>query len=58
MLPIYNEVRAIADAIERLEQTCSALSLRYEIVCVDDGSRDGTVLFLCDGTFDCAAASF
>jgi glycosyltransferase involved in cell wall biosynthesis len=38
-MPIYNERATLRTSIERV----LALSLAIELVCVDDGSRDGTV---------------
>ncbi|HSL68754.1 MAG TPA: glycosyltransferase family 2 protein, partial [Longimicrobiales bacterium] len=38
VMPIYNEAVTVATSIRRLR----AVPLRIELVCVDDGSRDGT----------------
>ena len=39
LMPVYNEARTIKDIIERVR----AVTLKKEIIIVDDGSRDGTV---------------
>jgi glycosyltransferase involved in cell wall biosynthesis len=43
VLPIYNESGHIAREIERIRGAMDASGLSYEIVCVDDGSTDGSV---------------
>lgn len=42
VVPAYNEEHRIAPTLDRLHAYLSAQQLRYEIVVVDDGSRDGT----------------
>ncbi|MBO3799275.1 MAG: glycosyltransferase family 2 protein [Thermoproteota archaeon] len=42
IMPAYELEDRITDAIERVEKTVSALTDEYEIIVVDDGSRDGT----------------
>lgn len=42
VIPLYNEHEVIALMYERLVAVLSSLGIRYEIVLVDDGSRDGT----------------
>ena len=42
VLPIHNEVGHIALEIERIRKSMDASDLTYEIVCVDDGSTDGS----------------
>lgn len=42
VLPAYNEETVIADTVRRCVETLSALAPAYEIVIVDDGSRDRT----------------
>lgn len=42
VLPAYNEETVIADTIRRCVETLSALAPDYEIIIVDDGSRDRT----------------
>ncbi len=42
IVPAYNEEQRLAPTLERLHRYLSAQPLRYEIVVVDDGSRDGT----------------
>jgi dolichol-phosphate mannosyltransferase len=40
--PCYNERAGLAELHRRLTQVCATLDTPYEIVLVDDGSRDGT----------------
>lgn len=42
VLPIFNEVEVLAATIRRLHESVATLGLRYEVVCIDDGSTDGT----------------
>ncbi|NJL56052.1 glycosyltransferase family 2 protein [bacterium] len=43
VVPLYNEELNVDCLFERLETTCDRLNHTYEIVCVDDGSRDSTL---------------
>jgi len=42
VIPMYDEQEVIAMAYERLTAVLGGLEMSYEIVLVDDGSRDGT----------------
>ncbi len=42
VIPLYNEEQSIAPLFERLRATIAQLDVDAEIVCVDDGSHDGT----------------
>lgn len=42
VVPLYNEERGLEPLFHRLERVAAGLDLDVEIVCVDDGSRDGT----------------
>lgn len=42
VIPLYNEHEVIALMYERLTSVLAGLDISYEIVLVDDGSRDGT----------------
>jgi len=42
VLPVYNEVDNITPVHEELSSVLKGLNLRYEVIYVDDGSRDGT----------------
>jgi len=42
VLPVYNEERLIGELHRRLTATLDATDLRYEIIFVNDGSRDGS----------------
>jgi glycosyltransferase involved in cell wall biosynthesis len=50
VVPFYNEEESIAELYERLTAVLRKTRLRYELVFVDDGSRDGTPRVL-DGLF-------
>ncbi len=39
VIPVYNEEETVADSVRRVR----AVPLHMEIICVDDGSRDGTL---------------
>jgi glycosyltransferase involved in cell wall biosynthesis len=43
VIPVYNEAENIAPLSERLTKVLRGLKLTYEILFVDDGSRDGTL---------------
>lgn len=43
VVPVYNEEAVINDFIASLQQSLRALTNRFEIIIVDDGSRDHTV---------------
>lgn len=40
--PCYNEQQVLPMFLSRVKETCDALAVPYEIVLVDDGSRDAT----------------
>lgn len=42
VIPLYNEHEVIAIMYERLTAVLAGLNISYELVMVDDGSRDGT----------------
>lgn len=42
VLPVYNEVGHAADEISRIKKTLDESEFSYEIIVVDDGSRDGS----------------
>ena len=42
VVPIYNAERTIPELIERLEPVLKACSQNYELILVNDGSRDGS----------------
>lgn len=42
VIPIYNEVDTLPHLVERVEQGVAGYTEPYEIICVDDGSRDGS----------------
>ena len=42
VIPAYNEEGAVATTVDRIRATLASLPLRFEIVVVDDGSKDNT----------------
>ncbi len=48
VIPVYNEEANLSELFERLTRTLDAVGRSYEIVFVNDGSRDQTPLFLKD----------
>ena len=46
VIPIYNEVETLPLLIERVEQGLADYTDSYEIICVDDGSIDGSTEML------------
>lgn len=48
VIPMFNEQESIPALIHRLRPALEALDVDYEVVAVDDGSRDATVQLLVD----------
>jgi glycosyltransferase involved in cell wall biosynthesis len=48
VVPMYNEQDTLNEFFRRVEATLEAITPRYEIICVDDGSSDGTLHRLLD----------
>ena len=46
VIPIFNEVETLPYLLDQIEQGVSAYPDVYEIICVDDGSTDGSVELL------------
>lgn len=46
IVPIYNEVESLDSLVSAIAQTLATLSRPYEIICVDDGSQDGSTALL------------
>jgi len=46
VIPIYNEVESLPHLLEAISTTLTEHGLTYEIICVDDGSRDGSAELL------------
>ena len=46
VVPIYNEVESLPHLIEAISNTLSINNIFYEIICVDDGSTDGSTELL------------
>lgn len=48
VVPIYNEAESLTHLIEAIANTVISTNLSYEIICVDDGSTDGSTKILTD----------
>ncbi|MFN6513781.1 MAG: glycosyltransferase family 2 protein [Nostoc sp. CreGUA01] len=46
VVPIHNEVESLPLLLEAIASTLSSSQINYEIICVDDGSTDGSGKFL------------
>lgn len=46
VVPVYNEVESIPRLLEAISSTLKAREISYEIICVDDGSSDGSSALL------------
>ncbi|MEB3219177.1 MAG: glycosyltransferase family 2 protein [Nostocales cyanobacterium 94392] len=46
VIPVHNEVESLPHLIEAISSTLIASNVSYEIICVDDGSTDGSVQLL------------
>ena len=42
VVPIYNEVESISHLVEAIATVMQSTSISYELICVDDGSKDGS----------------
>lgn len=42
VVPVYNEVESLPRLVEAIATAIQPTDINYEIICVDDGSRDGT----------------
>lgn len=47
ILPFHNEAEGVRHLFQRLYPVLGQLGLSYEIICIDDGSRDATYAALC-----------
>ena len=43
VIPLYNESENIEHLFQRLRLTLETLKINYEIICVNDGSKDNTL---------------
>ena len=48
VVPIYNEAESLSYLIEAIADAVKVTNLSYEIICVDDGSIDGSTTILTD----------
>lgn len=46
VVPVYNEVESLPHLIAAIATTLNLSQLTYEIICIDDGSTDGSAEFL------------
>ena len=45
---MYNEERNLSELFSRLQKTLSSIGMTYEIICINDGSRDNTLQHVID----------
>ncbi len=46
VVPIYNEAESLPYLVNEIGKSMSAIEMSYEIICVDDGSQDGSIEIL------------
>jgi dolichol-phosphate mannosyltransferase len=46
VVPIYNEVESLPHLVEAIANSLDPAQLNYELICVDDGSKDGSTELL------------
>ena len=46
VVPMYNEEAVLGQTLPRMRAALDALGMAYELICVDDGSADGTATLL------------
>lgn len=46
VVPVYNEVESLPHLLEAIATILSENAISYEIICVDDGSKDGSAEYL------------
>src|SRR5690606_20502890 len=42
VVPLYDEVENLPELVERVREAMSATQHSFELICIDDGSADGT----------------
>ena len=48
VVPIYNEAESVTALVQAIADAVASTQLNYEIICVDDGSKDGSTRVLTD----------
>ena len=48
VVPLHNEEDNIDHLFERITSVLNKLNITYEIICIDDGSKDNTLKYLID----------
>jgi glycosyltransferase involved in cell wall biosynthesis len=48
VVPVYNEEENVPDLVQRIGDTIAATGRSFELICVDDGSRDGSAATLAE----------
>lgn len=46
VVPVYNEVESLPQLLEAIATSLESAGLNYELLCVDDGSKDGSAEYL------------
>jgi len=48
VIPVFNELENLDELVERCSSACNKTCLNYEIILIDDGSRDGSTERICE----------
>jgi glycosyltransferase involved in cell wall biosynthesis len=48
VVPCYNEEASLQELVRRLTAACAGLTENYEVILVNDGSRDATWMRMCE----------
>ena len=46
LIPVYNAVQGLSALVNRLYPALDRLEFSYEVVCINDGSRDSSAVIL------------
>jgi undecaprenyl-phosphate 4-deoxy-4-formamido-L-arabinose transferase len=50
VIPVYNEEKTLPELLRRCLKACRSMNLVFELVLVDDGSRDGSAQLIAEAT--------
>ena len=48
IVPVFNEAESVPSLLAQISEALNPLNQPYEVICVDDGSEDGSYEVLCD----------
>lgn len=52
VIPVYNEEESLGELLAELDAALAPTGMRYEVICIDDGSSDGSFELLARATAD------